>query len=118
MIAGRIAGEAAGRHGAGDRRALPLYEQRWRRRFGGEVAFTAFGRRAINRMSDRDLDVVLQMIAESPRIRASVEAQGDTQFQSRVFLPLLRGFAGAAVRHPAIIPLVAKALVSGMLAQI
>jgi digeranylgeranylglycerophospholipid reductase len=118
MIAGRIAGEAAGRHGAGDSRAPRLYEKRWRSRFGGEVAFTAFGRRAINRMSDRDLDVVLQMIAESPQIRASAEAQGDTQFQSRVFLPLLRGLAGAAVRHPALIPLVAKVLLSGMLAQV
>lgn len=118
MIAGRIAGEAAARCVGGDRDAWAAYERRWRRRFGREVAFTAFGRRALNRLGDRDLDVVLRMIAQSPQIRASIEAAGDTQFQSRVFLPLLRGLAAAAVRRPALAPLVGRALLHGMLAQV
>ncbi len=118
MIAGRIAGEIATGYVAGDRGAAAAYDRRWRQRFGREVAFTAFGRRAINRLSDHELDVVLQMIADSPQIRASVEAAGDTQFQSRVFLPLLRGLAAAALRRPALVPLVGKALFLGMLAQV
>jgi len=118
MIAGRIAGEVAAGYAAGDPRALAAYERRWRERFGREVAFTAFGRRAINRLSDHELDVVLRMIAESPQIRASVEATGDTQFQSRVFFPLLRGLAAAALRRPSLVPLVGKALLVGMLAQV
>ncbi len=118
MIAGRIAGEVAAGYVAGDAGAVTEYERRWRRRFGHEVSFTAFGRRAINRLSDRDLDVVLDMIAASPQIRAGVEAAGDTQFQSRVFLPLLRGLAASALRRPALVPLVAKALLSGMIAQV
>ncbi len=118
MIAGRIAGEVAAGYVAGDADAMAEYERRWRRRFGHEVSFTAFGRRAINRLSDRELDVVLGMIAETPQIRSSLEAAGDTQFQSRIFLPLLRGLAGAALRRPALVPLVAKALLSGMIAQV
>lgn len=118
MIAGRIAGEVATGYVAGDRGAVAAYERRWRQRFGREVAFTAFGRGAINRLSDHDLDVVLRMIADSPQIRAGVEAAGDTQFQSRVFLPLLRGLAAAALRQPALVPLIGKALFLGMLAQV
>lgn len=118
MLAGRIAGEAAVRYVAGDRTAPVVYERRWRQRFGREVAFTAFGRRAINRLSDRELDLVLRAIAESSRLRASIERAGDTQFQSHLFLPLLRGLAAVGLRRPAVIPLVGKALVQGMLAQV
>ena len=118
MIAGRLAGGLARRYLAGDRGALGDYERRWRGRFGREVAFTSFGRRAINHLSDGDLDTLLRLIAESPRIRSSVERAGDTQFQSRLFLPLLRGLGGAGLRHPAVIPLVGKALLHGMLAQV
>ncbi len=118
MLAGRLAGEAAERYVAGDRTAAAVYERRWRRRFGREVAFTAFGRHALNRLSDRELDLVLRSIAESPRLRASIETAGDTQFQSRLFLPLLRGLAAAGLRRPAVIPLVGRALVRGMLAQV
>ncbi|HVI83735.1 MAG TPA: hypothetical protein VNA86_00350, partial [bacterium] len=64
------------------------------------------------------LDMLLRLIAESPRIRSGVERAGDTQFQSRLFLPLLRGLGGAGLRHPAVIPLVGKALLHGMLAQV
>ena len=118
MIAGRLAGGLAQRYLAGDRRALGDYERRWRARFGREVAFTSFGRRAINHLSDGDLDMLLRLIAESPRIRSTVERAGDTQFQSRLFLPLLRGLGGAGLRRPAVIPLVGKALLHGMLAQV
>jgi digeranylgeranylglycerophospholipid reductase len=117
MIAGRIAGEEAARYVAGDPAALGAYERRWRQRLGREVAFTAFGRRAINRLSDRDLDLVLRLIAESPHILASVEAIGDSQFQSRLFMPLLRGLAAAALGRPALVPVIGKALLRGMLAQ-
>jgi len=118
MIAGRIAGEVAPSAAAGDRGAIGLYERRWRGRFGREVAFTAFGRRAINRLSDRDLDSVLRWIAESPEMRGSMERAGDTQFQSRLFLPLLSGLAAAGLRRPRLIPLVSRALFQGMLAQV
>jgi digeranylgeranylglycerophospholipid reductase len=117
MIAGQIAGEEAVRCVAGDRSAMASYERRWRRRLGREVAFTAFGRRAISLLSDAELDAVFRVIAESPRLVASVETIGDTQFQSRLFLPLLRGLAGAALGSPAVVPLVGKALLGGMLAQ-
>lgn len=118
MLAGRIAGEVAGRYVAGDGTAAAVYERRWRQRFGREVAFTAFGRHAINRLSDDELDLVLRVIAESPRLRASIERAGDTQFQSHLFLPLLRGLAAVGFRRPAVIPLVGRALVHGMLAQV
>jgi len=118
MIAGQIAGEVAPQYVNGDRRATREYERRWRRRFGREVAFTAFSRRAINHLSDAELDAVLGVVADSPQIRASVERAGDTQFQSRLFLPLLRGVAMAGVRRPRLVPVVAKALLHGMLTQI
>lgn len=118
MLAGRIAGEVAPRYVGGDRQAGAAYERRWRARFGREVAFTAFGRRAINRLTDANLDAVLRVIAESPQIRRGVERAGDTQFQSRLFLPLLRGVCGAGLRQPALIPVIVKALVGGMLAQL
>ena len=118
MIAGRIAGEVAPRVVGGDRAAIGEYTRRWRKWFGLEVAFTAFGRRAINHLSDAELDTVLRMIAESPPLRESVERAGDTQFQSRLFLPLLRGLGAAGLRRPALIPLVGKALLHGMLTQV
>ena len=118
MIAGRIAGEIAARYVGGDRKATAEYERRWRSRFGREVSFTAFGRRAINHLSDADLDALLGAIAESPQLRLSVERAGDTQFQSRLFFPLLLGLGAAGVRRPALVPVVAKALLHGMLTQL
>ena len=118
MIAGQIAGQVALRYVNGDRRAGRDYERRWRGRFGREVAFTAFSRRAINHLSDADLDAVLRAIAESPQLTATVERAGDTQFQSRLFLPLLRGVGMAGLRRPRLIPVVARALLHGMLTQI
>ncbi|HEV2284168.1 MAG TPA: NAD(P)/FAD-dependent oxidoreductase [bacterium] len=117
MTAGRLAGTAAARYAAGDRRAAQAYEGGWRRAFGREVAFTALGRRVINRLADRELDLVMRFIHASPAVRASVEAAGDTQYQSRIFLPLLRTLAAAALRRPALLPVVGQALVQGMFAQ-
>lgn len=117
MLAGRLAGTAAARYAAGDRGAARAYERGWRRAFGREVAFTALGRRVINRLADRELDLVMRFIHASPAVRATVEAQGDTQYQSRLFLPLLRTFAAAALRRPMLLPLVGQALVRGMLVQ-
>jgi len=118
MTAGGIAGDAAARYVGGDPTALAAYERGWRRRIGREVKFTAFGRRGINRLSDRELDTVMRVIAESPQILASIGQAGDTQFQSLLFGPLLRGLGAAALRRPAVIPLVAKALLHGMLSQL
>jgi digeranylgeranylglycerophospholipid reductase len=117
MLAGRLAGRAAARYAAGDRRAARCYERGWRRAFGGEVAFTALGRRMINRLADRDLDLVMRVIHASPGVRASVEADGDTQYQSRIFLPLLRSLAAASLRSPVLLPLLGQAFVCGLLAQ-
>lgn len=117
MIAGRLAGTAATRYAAGDRRAARAYERGWRRAFGREIAFTALGRRVINKLADRELDLVMRFIQASPAVRRSVEAEGDTQYQSRIFLPLLRTLAAAALRRPALLPVVGQALVHGMLVQ-
>ncbi|HLW49299.1 MAG TPA: NAD(P)/FAD-dependent oxidoreductase [bacterium] len=117
MLAGRLAGRAAARYAAGDRGAARLYEHGWRRAFGREVAFTALGRRVLNRLADRELDVVMRVIHASPAVRASVEADGDTQYQSKIFVPLLRSLAAASLRRPALLPLVGQALVQGMLVQ-
>jgi geranylgeranyl reductase family protein len=117
MLAGRLAGRTAARYAAGDRRAARLYESGWRRAFGREVAFTALGRRVLNRLADRDLDLVMRVIHASPGVRASVEADGDTQYQSKIYVPLLRSLAAASLRSPALLPLVVQALVQGMLMQ-
>jgi digeranylgeranylglycerophospholipid reductase len=117
MIAGRLAGDAAARYVAGERAAAAAYERGWRRAFGREVAFTALGRRVINRLADRELDLVMRFIHADPAVRASVETDGDTQYQSRVFLPLLRSLAAAALRRPTLLPVVGQALVQGMLVQ-
>ncbi|HKX18246.1 MAG TPA: NAD(P)/FAD-dependent oxidoreductase [bacterium] len=117
MIAGRLAGTAAARYAAGDRRAAEAYERGWRRAFGREVAFTALGRRVINRLADRELDLVMRFIHANPGVRASVEADGDTQYQSRIYIPLLRTLAAAALRRPVLLPVVGQALVHGMLVQ-
>jgi geranylgeranyl reductase family protein len=118
MTAGRVAGEAAARYLGGDPAALGFYERGWRRRIGREVRFTAFSRRAINRLSDAELDTVMRAIAESPQLLASIGEAGDTQFQSKLFAPLLRGLAQVTLRRPVVAPLVAKALVMGMFSQI
>jgi digeranylgeranylglycerophospholipid reductase len=118
MIAGRIAGGAAARYVAGDRGAGRAYEAQWHARFGREVAFTAFGRRMIDRLSDAELDAVLRSIAHNSDILAIIESEGDTQFQSRVFLPLLRGLTAAALSRPAMLSLVWRALVQGMAVQV
>jgi digeranylgeranylglycerophospholipid reductase len=90
LIAGQLAARAAGNSLGGDARALPNYERRWRRRFGRELKITAFARATLNRMTDEEINSLIGAIGEYESVRVAVESYGDTAYQSRLVLPLLR----------------------------
>ncbi|MBI2122978.1 MAG: NAD(P)/FAD-dependent oxidoreductase [Armatimonadetes bacterium] len=90
LIAGRLAAQSAARYLGGESRGLEDYERAWRRRFGRELKFTAFARATLNRMTDDEINALIAAIGSDDSFRSAIEEHGDTAFQSRLLLPLLR----------------------------
>ncbi|MBI4277776.1 MAG: NAD(P)/FAD-dependent oxidoreductase [Armatimonadetes bacterium] len=108
MIAGALAAQAAAAAVGGDAGAYARYEQRWRRRFGRELWFTAFARRALNRLADPEMDLLLRIIGHDAGVRRAIEEFGDTAYQSRLLTPLLRQITRAGATRPATYPILVK----------
>ncbi len=100
MIAGELSAAAAAGRVGGGAGAFEGYERGWKAAFGREIRFTTVARQALNRLSDAHISAVVRALAEDGGIRAAVEDHGDTQYQSRVMLPLLSSFARAGLRRP------------------
>ncbi|MGH2404664.1 MAG: geranylgeranyl reductase family protein [bacterium] len=120
MLAGELAARAAPRYlGAGTataaRGALAAYEREWQTAFGREVRFTTVVRQALNRLSDRHTSVVIGALASDGALRRAVEEHGDTQYQSRLLLPVLAAAVRAGMRDVRLAPTVIAALGAGML---
>ena len=90
LIGGQLAAGAAAAYAGGRRAALTEYERRWRRRFGRELRFTSMVRTVLNRMSDVDLNAVVAALANVDEVRQTLEVHGDTAYQSRLLVPVLR----------------------------
>ncbi len=119
MLAGEIAGQAAARYLGGDaakaRGALADYEHQWQAAFGREVRFTTIVRQTVNRLSDRHINAVIRALATDEGLRRAVEEHGDTQYQSRLFRPVLAAAVRAGVRDLRLAPTVLAALGAAML---
>lgn len=90
LIGGQLAAQAAAHYIGGNTGALMNYERGWRRRFGRELKVTAFARATLNRLTDGEINSLISAIGANDSVRAAVEAHGDTAYQSRLILPLLR----------------------------
>ncbi|MBI3998969.1 MAG: NAD(P)/FAD-dependent oxidoreductase [Armatimonadetes bacterium] len=119
MLAGELAGNAAGRYlgqaGAAASRALADYERAWRAAFGREVRFTTVVRQTLNRLPDRHISAVIRALATDGGLRRAVEEHGDTQYQSRLFRPVLAAALRAGVRDVRLAPTVLAALAAVLL---
>ncbi|HEU4798796.1 MAG TPA: hypothetical protein VFT63_07690, partial [bacterium] len=100
LIAGRLAAQAAHAHLGGDAGALKRYEKHWRARFGRELNFTAFARVTLNHMTDAELNAFVASIGEDEDFRRTVEARGDTAYQSRLMAPVLARLLRWSVARP------------------
>jgi geranylgeranyl reductase family protein len=105
LIGADLAAAAAARYVGGDRSALAAYERGWRARFGRELRATAAARLALARMTDADVDAVVEAVGRDRRLREVIERRGDTAFQSRLLAPLV-----AHALRPAHLPRLAGAL--------
>lgn len=118
MLAGELAAQAAPRvlGGATDARdALAQYERDWEAAFGREVRFTTVVRQTLNRLPDRHTNAVIRALATDDALRRAVEEHGDTQYQSRLFRPVLAAAVRAGMRDLRLAPTVIAALGAGML---
>ncbi|MCS7172513.1 MAG: NAD(P)/FAD-dependent oxidoreductase [Armatimonadetes bacterium] len=102
LVAGQLAAQAAAHWLSGARGALRWYERAWRARFGREVAFTAWMRRALDRIPDEDVSRLLIGIAQAPELQRVIGEYGDTQYQSRLFYPFLATALRTGLRHHAL----------------
>jgi geranylgeranyl reductase family protein len=118
MLAGELAGQAAARYlggGVDAGGALAHYERAWTEAFGREVRFTTIVRQVLNRLADRHMNAVIRALATDAALRHAVEVHGDTQYQSRLFRPVLAAAVRAGVRDLRLAPTVIAALGAGML---
>jgi geranylgeranyl reductase family protein len=121
MLAGEIAGRVAGRWLAGEGRArdaLAAYEIQWDAAFGREVRFTTVVRQALNRLSDHHISAVIRALAADDGLRRAVEEHGDTQYQSRLFRPVLAAAVRAGMRDLTLAPTLVAALGAGLLSLV
>jgi flavin-dependent dehydrogenase len=121
MLAGELAGHAAGRYlgaaarSVGGDNALARYEREWWAAFGREVRFTTVVRHTLNRLSDRHINAVIRAIATDEGLRRAVEEHGDTQYQSRLLRPVLAAALRAGARDLRLAPTVLTALGAALL---
>lgn len=121
LKAGELAGKTAAESlttGSLDEGSLRRYEVAWRRLLGGELRFTSLARKALNLLSDRDLDRVFELIAGREDTVEAIETYGDTAFQSRVLRPMLSSLTRASVRKPADLLLLSRAFAKALLASL
>ncbi|MDR5709629.1 MAG: NAD(P)/FAD-dependent oxidoreductase [Armatimonadota bacterium] len=112
LVAGQLAAQAAARYLSGARDALGMYERAWRARFGREVAFTAWMRRALDRIPDEDVSRLLAGIVQTPELQRVIEEHGDTQYQSFLLRPFLTTALRASLHHRALGRVVARTLLA------
>lgn len=101
LVAGRLAAEAAAGFLSGRRDALGSYERAWWAHFGREVRFTAWMRAALDRLSDEEVSRFLRGIADSPSLQRAITDHGDTQYQSRLLVPVLTSAVRAGAKDRA-----------------
>ncbi len=114
LVAGRLAAEAAAAMIAGDGEAGTRYEAAWRSRFGRELRFTTVVRKMLNALPDPDLSRVIGAIGANPLLQRAIEQHGDTQYQSRLLLPVLTQ-ALRSWKEMRLAPAVLRALLRGLL---
>ncbi len=83
-------------------RALAAYERAWRAEFGEEFRRALYLRRVFTRLSDADLDALLEVLRSS-ELHATIVAFGDIDFPTHVARQLLR-------ESPSLVRLLPKAL--------
>jgi flavin-dependent dehydrogenase len=98
LLAGRLAGQAATSWIAGQSDALSAYQRAWTKRFGSEIRFTTAMRRIINTLPDAEVSFFLRSVAASSIVRGTIERHGDSQYQSKLLLPVLRSSLRGAPR--------------------
>ena len=98
LVAGRLGARAAADFLAGRPDAFGAYERAWRAHFGREVRFTAWMRAALDRLSDQEISAFLRGIADQPSLQRVIADYGDTQYQSRLLVPVLLSAVRAGIR--------------------
>ncbi|MEM3736710.1 MAG: NAD(P)/FAD-dependent oxidoreductase [Candidatus Bathyarchaeia archaeon] len=121
LKAARIAGETAAEClNAGDysQQQLKRYESRWRAKFGSELKFTSKVRTFLDRLSDRDLDLLFRLFGSDEKFMRIVEVYGDTAYQSRLLKPAALTAARVTLENPSKLGLLLKFAAKGLLSII
>ncbi len=100
-IAAAVAASALERNDLSDR-VLAEYDRAWRAEFGEEFRRALYLRRLFTRLSDGDLDALIEVL-RSAELRATIVAFGDIDFPTHVVRQLLR-------ESPSLVRLLPKAL--------
>jgi digeranylgeranylglycerophospholipid reductase len=69
-------------------RTLMEYEQAWHRLEGRELLYGHWLRRGFRRLSDKDLDLMIEMLGNT-QAQGLISRLGDIDFPSRLFVPLV-----------------------------
>ncbi len=119
------AGEAAGRTaveslmaGTFDQTFLERYESAWRNLIGDELRFTSLARKVLNRLSDRELDRLFELIAQKESIVETIETYGDTAFQSRLLRPMIGSLTRTSMMKASELLFLSKVLGKAILASL
>ena len=86
---------------------LKQYEFMWKKAIGRELKTTLFIRKLVNRLSDKELDLIFQTLSND-KIKSIIEKHGDTAYQSRLLRPLLPEFIHLSFKEKTHLFLIAK----------
>lgn len=94
-------------------RCLRQYETRWKRSIGRELRVTSILRRISDRLTDTEIDRVLQIMSDE-NIAGIIETYGDTAFQSKLIRPVLPELLKRLIKRPSDVTLLAKISACGL----
>jgi digeranylgeranylglycerophospholipid reductase len=99
-----------------DRGCLRIYEARWRKAIGSELSFTSFIRRFLDSLTDEDLDRIFKLIAEDEEMLNIIERHGDTAYQSKLLIPMVKRLVRKPLERISSTFLLSKIALKGLIA--
>jgi geranylgeranyl reductase family protein len=118
LKAGKAAGEAAAQILAGGLSWLQMsnhYAVVCEKAFGRELNFTSKMRRMLDEFSDQELDCIFRFLAEEEKLRREIERYGDTDYQSRLFFPLILKLGSSTLKRPWSFRFISKILLTSFM---
>lgn len=105
MLAGKTLSKALAnsKNGVILKEALVEYERSWRRKLGGEIAFSVKARSFMDSLTDDEVAYLFNILREDDSLMDSIVKEGDLDWQSSVTRPIVKHLLKKVAMRPSVL---------------